>query len=140
MSRDEYLDHLGALPLFAGCSRKDLQRIARVSDEIDVEAGRVLVAEDTIGHEAYLIVEGTATVERNGTEVARLGPGDQFGELALFDGGRRTATVTATSPMKLVVLGQRELAGVVDSVPGLAGKLLASLAARIRTLDEQAYG
>ena len=140
VSRDEYLTHLGVLPLFASCSRKDLQKIARVSDQISVEQGRTLVEEGTFGHEAYLIVDGTAKVTRKGADVAELGPGDHFGELALFDGGPRTATVTATSPMELLVLGQRELAGVVDDVPGLAGRLLASLAGRIRTLDEKAYG
>lgn len=140
MTRDHHLDQLTAVPLFAGCSRRDLQKIARASDEVEVEAGRTLVQEGTTGHEAYVILDGTAAVERNGSSVTALGPGDQFGELALLDGGPRTATVTATSPMRLLVVGQRELAGVLDEVPGLANKLLASLATRIRTLDEQTFG
>jgi CRP-like cAMP-binding protein len=128
------------VPLFAALSKKDLQKIARASDEVGVEQGRVLVQEGTTGHEAFVILEGTATVERKGLTVADLGPGQYFGELALLDGGPRTATVIATSPLKVLVLGQREFSGVIDSVPGLAHKLMASLAGRIRDLDEKAYG
>jgi CRP-like cAMP-binding protein len=140
MARDAYLDNLATVPLFAALSKKDLQRIARASDEVTVEKGRVLVQEGTSGHEAFVIVEGTATVERKGLTVASLGPGNHFGELALLDGGPRTATVIATSDLRVLVLGQREFSGVLDSVPGLAHKLLAALATRIRELDEKAYG
>jgi CRP-like cAMP-binding protein len=140
MGRDAYLDHLATVPLFSALSKKDLQKIARASDEIEVEAGRVLVQEGTSGHEAFVILEGRATVERKGLTVADLGPGHYFGELALLDGGPRTATVIATTPLKVLVLGQREFSGVLDSVPGLAHKLLATLATRIRDLDAKAYG
>lgn len=140
MGRDAYLDHLSAVPLFAGCSKKDLQKIARASDEVSIEKGRAIIQEGTTGHEAYVIIDGTATVERKGLKVADLGPGQYFGELALLDHGPRTATVIATSPMQVLVLGQREFAGVLDEVPGLAHKLLASLATRIRVLDEQTFG
>ncbi len=140
MARDDYLDHLAQIPLFAACSRKELQKIARASDEVSLEAGREVVTEGAIGHEAYVIIEGSARVERNGTVVAELGPGDHFGELALLDGGPRTATVVAASPLRVVVLGQREFAGVIDEVPGLAHRLLGSLAGRVRELDEKTYG
>jgi len=140
MGRDAYLDHLSAVPLFAGCSKKDLQKIARASDEVAIEKGRAIIQEGTTGHEAYVIIDGTATVERKGLKIADLGPGQYFGELALLDHGPRTATVIATTPMQVLVLGQREFAGVLDEVPGLAHKLLASLATRIRLLDEQTYG
>ena len=96
--------------------------------------------EGTTGREAFVILEGNATVERKGMKVVDLGPGQYFGELALLDHGPRTATVIATTPMRVLVLGQREFSGVLDDVPGLAHKLLASLATRIRLLDEQAYG
>ncbi len=137
MGRDAYLDHLATVPLFAACSRKDLQTIARASDEVRVEQGRMLVEEGQPGHEAFVIMEGTARVERSGTTVVELGPGDYFGELALLDGGPRTASVVAATPMTLLVLGQREFSGAIDAVPGLAHKLLAALAARVRELDER---
>ncbi len=138
--RDAYLAHLGSVPLFAACSRKDLQKIARASDEISVAAGKTLVTQGEIGRECFVIVDGTATVKRNGRKVATLKAGDYFGELALLDKGPRTATVEADSALTVLVLGPREFTAVLDTVPGLAHKLLSSLAARIRQLDTQAYG
>jgi CRP-like cAMP-binding protein len=79
-------------------------------------------------------------VKRNGRKVGTLGPGDAIGELSLLDHGPRTATVTADTPMTLLVLSAREFAGVLDEVPGLAQKLLAQLARRVRELDRQIYG
>jgi CRP/FNR family transcriptional regulator, cyclic AMP receptor protein len=133
--RDAYLDHLAEVPLFSACSRKDLQRIAKASDEVDVKAGRVLVDQGRMGHEFFLIVEGTAVVKRNETEVNRLGPSDYFGELSLLDRAPRNATVVADTDMKLLVLGQREFTGVLDSVPGLAYKILQIMARRLRQSD-----
>ncbi|MGH9186198.1 MAG: cyclic nucleotide-binding domain-containing protein [Acidimicrobiales bacterium] len=138
--RDAYLDHLATVPLFRACSKKELQRIARASDEINVEAGRLLTEQGTAGRECFVIVEGTATVRRNGRKVATLGPGDYVGELALLDHGPRTATVVADTPMKVLVLGPREFTGVLDEVPGLHRKLLAGLAGRVRELDAKAFG
>jgi CRP/FNR family cyclic AMP-dependent transcriptional regulator len=140
MARDSHLDHLAQISLFSSCSRRDLGRIAKASTEVEVDAGRTLVEEGKGGKEAFVILEGTAIVRRNGRKVATLGPGAQFGELALLDGGPRTATVVAETPMRLLVLAQRELLGVLDEVPGLTRKILASLATRIRELDQKAYG
>jgi CRP/FNR family transcriptional regulator, cyclic AMP receptor protein len=138
--RDSYLDHLGSVPLFAACSRKELQKIARASDEIHVPSGKVLVEQGDVGRECFVIVDGTVTVKRNGRKVATLGPGAYFGELSLLDKGPRTATVEAESPLTVLVLGPREFSGVLDDVPGLAHKLMASLASRVRELDAKAFG
>src|SRR5947209_14232669 len=134
-TRDTYLDHLAEVPLFSAATRKDLQQIARASDEVDVKAGRVLVEEGRPGHEFFLILEGTATVRRGSRKVAELGPGQYFGELSLLDRGPRTATVTADTDMKVLVLGQREFLGVLDDVPGLAYKILRIMAHRLREAD-----
>jgi CRP-like cAMP-binding protein len=138
--KDAYLDHLASVPLFAACSRKDLQKIARASDEVTIPEGRDLMRQDEIGRECYVLVDGTATVTRNGRRVATLGPGSYFGELSLLDKGPRTATVTAATPLTVLVLGPREFSSVLESVPGLAQKLLGTLAARIRELDKKAFG
>jgi CRP/FNR family cyclic AMP-dependent transcriptional regulator len=135
-----YLDHLANVPLFTVCSKKDLQRIARASDEVEVPAGKTLVEEGKPGHEFYLIVDGMASVLRNGRRIAKLGPGQYFGELALLDRGPRSATVQADTDMTVLVLGQREFAGVLDEVPGLAHKLLSSMAMRLREADSRAVG
>lgn len=139
-SRDSYLDHLASIPLFSALPKKDLQKIAKASDEVSVDAGRVIVEEGASGHEAYVIVDGEAEVRRNDQVIARLSAGDHFGELALLDGGPRTATVVAVTPLRLLVLGQREFAGTIDEVPGLAHKLMATMATLIRQMDEKAYG
>ena len=136
MGRDTYLQHLSAVPLFSALAKKDLQKIAKASDEVDLDEGRVVVAEDTTGHEAFVILEGTARVERNGRKVAELGPGDHFGELALLDGGPRTATVTADGDMEVLVLSKPAFNGVLDEIPTLAHKLLVSLAHRLRESEQ----
>jgi CRP-like cAMP-binding protein len=138
--RDAYLEHLGAVPLFSACSRKELQTIARAVDDLKIPAGTALVEQGAVGRECFVIVTGTATVKRNGRKVATLGPGQYVGELALLDKGPRTATVVADTDLDVLVLGPREFSGVLDDVPALARKMLSSLAARIRDLDTKAYG
>jgi CRP-like cAMP-binding protein len=138
-SSSSYLKYLAEVPLFAACSNKELQKIAKASDEISIDAGRVLVEQDAVGREAYVVIDGQASVKRGNRKIASMGPGDHFGELALLDGGPRTATVVAETPMTLLVLGQREFAGLLDDVPGLAHKVLANLASQIRELDKKIY-
>jgi CRP/FNR family cyclic AMP-dependent transcriptional regulator len=140
MARNSYLDSLSQVPLFSSMSKRDLQKIAKASDEVDVPSGRVLIEQGTRGREAFVVIEGSATVRRNGRKVATLGPGAHFGELALLDGGTRTATIVADSDMKVLVIGQREFSGVLDEVPGLAHKVMTAMAATIRELDQKAYG
>jgi CRP/FNR family cyclic AMP-dependent transcriptional regulator len=137
-TRDIYLDHLAQVPLFSTCSRKDLQKLGKASDEIAVKAGKVLVEEGRPGHEFFLIEDGTAEVRRKNRKVATLGRGQFFGELSLLDRGPRSATVVAETDMTLVVLGQREFLGVIDEVPAMAHKLLAALAGRLREADSRA--
>ncbi|MCB1038982.1 MAG: cyclic nucleotide-binding domain-containing protein [Acidimicrobiales bacterium] len=139
-SRTKHLEHLAEIPLFSALSKRDLGRIAKASNEITVDAGHVLVDQGDAGREAFVIVDGTASVRRNGRRVGELGPGDSIGELALLDHGPRTATVTAETPLTALVLSAREFAGVIEEVPGLAQKLLGQLAARVRDLDRQIYG
>jgi len=139
-SRDKYLEHLASVPLFAACSQKDLQRIARASDEVQIPEGRTLVKQDEVGRECFVLVEGKVKVERNGRKVATLGPGAYFGELSLLDKGPRTATAITETDSTVLVLGPREFSGLLDEVPQLAHKLLAALAQRVRELDTKVYG
>lgn len=139
MARDAWLNHLAQVPLFANCSKKQLQSVAAASIELTVDAGKVLVREGEPGHEAFVIVEGSATVTRKGETIATLGAGDVVGELAPITGGMRTATVTADTTMELLVIGQREFAGLLDEVPGLAVLVLQNLAHRMIELEELAF-
>jgi CRP-like cAMP-binding protein len=123
------------VPLFSALSSRDLKVVQQAADQIEAPAGRELVREGRTGHEFFLILDGTATVSRNGRKVASLGPGEYFGEMAVLDRGPRTASVTAATDMNLLVLGQREFAGLVNTVPGLAAKLMTGLAHRLREAD-----
>lgn len=135
---NKYLDHLAEVPLFSALSKKDLQKVAKAADEVDIPAGKELCREGDTGREFFLIVEGEASVKRGGKKVATLGPGKFFGEMALLDRGPRSADVVADTDMQLLVLGQREFGGVIDEVPGLSHKLLSAMAARLREADAKA--
>jgi CRP-like cAMP-binding protein len=139
MARDAWLNHLAQVPLFADCSKKQLQSVAAASIELTIDTGKVLVREGEAGHEAFVIMEGSATVSRKGEAIAQLGVGDVVGELAPLTGGNRTATVVADTPMELLVIGQREFAGLLDEVPGLAVRVLHNLAHRMVELEELAF-
>lgn len=139
-ARNQHLDHLANIPLFTGLNKRDLQRIAKVTNEVSRDAGVTLVEQGDAGREAFFLVEGNATVKRNGRKVGTLQPGDAIGELSLLDHGPRTATVVSDTPVTLLVLSSREFSGVLEQVPSLAHKLLAQLAGRVRELDRQIYG
>lgn len=132
MSRNAKIDHLQDVRLFSSCTVKELTQLARASDQIAVDDGTTIVTQGSLGHDFYLILEGRAAVLRDGEQVAELGPGEYFGELALLDGATRNATVTATEASTLLVLGQREFAAVLDTTPGVARKIMTQMAARLR--------
>jgi CRP/FNR family transcriptional regulator, cyclic AMP receptor protein len=140
MAREQYLNHLAAVPLFSGCTTKELRDIARATVELTLDEGKEFVTQGDVGREAFVIVDGRAEVTRAGQRVSELGPGDCVGELALLDHGPRTATVTAKTPLTVLVLGPREFAGLLDEVPTLTHKILAALAGRVRELDSRTFG
>jgi CRP/FNR family cyclic AMP-dependent transcriptional regulator len=137
-SHDTKVDALRQAPLFAGLSKKELAELARHTEDLEVAEGQVIVREGETGHEFFVILEGNAKVSRQGRKIASIGPGAAFGELALLEKAPRNATVTAETDMELVVLGQREFAGLIDEVPGFARKLLTGMAHRLREADAKA--
>ncbi len=139
-SKKASLEHLRNVPLFSSCSTKDLEKIAKAGDELVMPAGSMIVDQGQTGREAFIVLEGSVTVKRNGKKVATLGAGTVVGELSLLDHGPRTATVVCDTDCRLMLITQRHFLAVVDDVPALAHKLLASLAGRIRELDRQSYG
>jgi CRP-like cAMP-binding protein len=134
-SSKERLAALEAVPMFRACSRKQLELVARLADNVTVEAGEVLAREGRIERELFVIMSGEAQVSRAGTPVARLGAGDYFGELAVLDAGPRDATVTAISDLEVLIVGQREYATMVADIPGLRDALLKGMAKRLRAAD-----
>jgi CRP-like cAMP-binding protein len=139
-SKKSYIEHLRVVPLFASCTQKDLEKIAKAGDEVRMPANSLIVDQGQTGREAFVVLEGTVVVKRNGKKVATSGPGTIVGELSLLDHGPRTATVTTETDCTLLLLSQRAFLGVVDDVPALAHKLLAALASRIRDLDSKYFG
>ena len=138
--RDAHLDHLGSIGLFSALARKELQRVAKVSDEVKVSKGHVLAQQGDVGREMFVLVEGQATVKRNNRKITTIGPGSAVGELSLLDRGPRTATVTCDTDCTVLVLGAREFSALLDEVPSLTHKILGRLAAWVRDLDSQVYG
>jgi CRP/FNR family cyclic AMP-dependent transcriptional regulator len=132
------VDYLATVPLFSALSRKELDRVVQAAEELDVAAGEELVTEGRIGREFFLILDGDAVVRRDGSEIAELGAGQWFGELSLIDHKPRSATVVAVTEMKLLVLGQGEFAGLLETVPTMAAKLLRGMAHRLREADTRA--
>jgi CRP-like cAMP-binding protein len=118
------------LPFFSSMSEQDLAAVAQQTDEISVAAGRVLAREGDLGQEFFVIESGTAEVTRGGAPVAKLGAGDFFGEIALIREDRRTATVTATSPMVLIVMKGSSFRSLDSSIPELREAVSKALAER----------
>ena len=122
----------GDSPLFSGLSKKERKAIARLITPVAVAQGTVLTREGDPGREAMLITSGTACVERAGQNVAILGPGELFGELALLTGERRMAMVTAETDMVVAALSRQEFASLLDASPTIAQKILVDAVRRLR--------
>ena len=130
-SQDTKVQALKGAPLFESLSRKDLTQLARVSEDLEVEAGKVLCKEGDIGHEFFVIVEGTIKVTRRGRRIATRGGGDFVGEIALLEELPRTATVTAETPLRLFVLTGKDFRHLLDENPVVERKVLRALARRL---------
>ena len=127
----EYLQHLAEVPLFAQCDTRELEIIAGLGTEITVPEGRVLAKEGDQAHEAFLVMDGEATCTVNGEVVARFGPGDFFGEMALIAHKPRTATVVADTEMTLRVFHVTEFNRLMEETPSIAVKILTATAQRL---------
>jgi CRP/FNR family cyclic AMP-dependent transcriptional regulator len=139
-SMKQYLQHLREVPLFSGCTKKELEKIARASDEITMTAGTLIIDQGQTGREAFVVIDGEVTVKRNNRKIADLGPGSVVGELSLLDHGPRTATAVCNTDCTLLVIDQRRFLAVIDDIPSIAHKLMRTMAARIRELDRKNFG
>ena len=137
--QDARLEHLRAVPLFAGCTEEQLAHVVRASSEVEVPAQTTLYRHGDAGSEFYLVLTGEVMVKRYGHKVATVGPGGCFGELARLTGARRHATVVAMADSTLLVLSQADFDELLDTVPRLAHRLLATLARRLAEADEKAF-
>ena len=117
--------------MFADLDESQCECVAGACSELDVEAGETLAAEGEFGYAMFAVVSGAADVFKDGKLIRTLGPGEVFGEFAVFFGGVRTATVVATTPMKLVMLFNAELKRLDREVPEVADKLRGTVADRL---------
>ena len=132
MGSRDVASQLAKVSLFAGCSQKDLQTIARVVVDVQHPAGTVIAREGDPGVGLFFIVQGTADVTIGGRLKSRLGSGEFFGEIALLDGGPRTATVTTTTDVELLGLTEWVFRGLLVEHPEIAVKALQAMAGRLR--------
>jgi CRP/FNR family cyclic AMP-dependent transcriptional regulator len=123
---------LSKIPMFAACSQRELQTVARAVREVDHKAGTVIAREGEPGIGLFIIAEGTASVTIGGQKKGTIKPGEFFGEIALLDGGPRTATVTADTDVKLLGLTEWVFRGLLQEHPSIAVKTLQAMASRLR--------
>ncbi|HEX9123195.1 MAG TPA: cyclic nucleotide-binding domain-containing protein, partial [Actinomycetota bacterium] len=128
------LPMLSAIPLFAGLSKRHLRHVADLAEEVRFRDGTVMVRAGTPGRALYVIAEGRARVARGvvpiGRAIARLGPGDFFGEIALLDGGPRSASVVADGPVVAIRLMRGAFLKLMRSEPAIAMAVVQTLAQR----------
>lgn len=136
--RTEKFEHIAAIPLFSKLSDRQLRQVAKLADEVTVEAGRVLHREDAPGgKELLIIVDGEVTVERQGELLARLGPGEFLGEMSILDNKPHSATVTAATDTVLLTLTSQAFKGILDDLPGLKDRIIQGLVERLRDADDR---
>lgn len=134
LRRDDRAQLLGKVPLFAGCSKKELTQIAAIADEIDLREGKVLTRQGGPGREFFVLLEGGVDVERDGKRINTLAAGDFFGEMGLISQKPRNATITASSPVRALIITETNFKRLLRENPRISVKVLETIAER--TPDE----
>lgn len=134
------LETLGAIDLFDGLSKKELKAVERILRPVTVSAGTEFITEGDVGRDAYVIVEGEATVWRRGRLITTVGPDTVIGEMAVLTGLMRTATLRAETDMELRALARRDFLALLDATPTMTRKLLVSTIGRLQELEPDLLG
>jgi CRP/FNR family transcriptional regulator, cyclic AMP receptor protein len=129
---DPKIEALGRVPLFAGCSRKELEFLITRTDEVDVRAGQTLIKQGSPGDTFYLLLDGEATVQVDGHDRPPLGPGSFFGEISILDRGPATATVVTTTPGRLMVMSHAQFRDAIKANDQLLAQVMSMMAERLR--------
>jgi CRP/FNR family transcriptional regulator, cyclic AMP receptor protein len=127
----EYLDRLREVPLFAGCDDKELTELAAIGTEVSVPEGETVMLQGDHSRDAYLVMSGSATCLKDGNELARFGPGDFFGEMALIGDRPRSASVVANEGLSVRAFHGSEFRRLLNDVPTIAVKVLWATAERL---------
>ena len=131
LRKNAKLELIKRVPLFSGCSKRELDEIAGIADELSIAEGKELTHEGAAGHEFLVLIDGSADVRRRGRKINTLGAGDFLGEIALVTGAPRTATVTTTAPSRMLVVTARDFRTLLRHMPSLQIKVLEALASRL---------
>jgi CRP-like cAMP-binding protein len=135
-SQDVKVEALKRTPLFEGLSKKELAKLARVTEDLQVEPGTVLCREGKLGREFFVVVDGEAEVTKDGKRIATRKGGEFFGEIALITTTKRTATVTATTRLRCFILARGDFRRVLDENPAVQRKVMEALADRLLSYTE----
>ena len=136
-ARDNKIAALKRAPLFAGLSRKELAELAKVTEDVEFDTGKVLCKQGETAREFFVIMEGEVAVRRGRRRLATIGSGEFFGEIALVENLPRTATVTAQTPVRFFVLTRRSFLRLLDEQPGVERKVLRALARRLVSVSDE---
>ncbi|MDX6540646.1 MAG: hypothetical protein QOI71_2256 [Gaiellales bacterium] len=132
LRKDAKIELLRHVTLFAGCSKRELAEIARITDEIDFKPGKTLITQGAPGRQFYVIIEGAVDVVRDGERLPPARGGSEFfGEIALVSGVPATATVTTSEPTRALVISQRHFRGLLDRSPSIYRRVLHSFSERL---------
>ncbi len=132
LRKDAKIELLRRVTLFAGCSKRELGEIARITDEIDFKPGKTLIKQGESGRQFFVIIEGAVEVVRDGEQLPRgRGGSEFFGEISLVSGYPATATVTTTEPTRALVIGQRQFTFLLDRSPSIHRRVLHSFSERL---------
>ena len=131
LRRNQKVELIRKAPLFAHLSKRELEQIAQIADEIDLQKGKEMTRQGSRGREFFVLLEGDASVNKDGRRINTLRAGDFFGEIALVSDTPRTATVTATSAVRALVITDRSFKRLLKDVPQIQAKVLSALAERL---------
>jgi CRP/FNR family transcriptional regulator, cyclic AMP receptor protein len=133
-------DVLREMPLFAGCTAKELARADSLLCHVSIAEVEVMCREGETGEQVFLIAAGEAFVSIRGQAIATLGPGSFCGELALLDGAPRVASVTAATDVLAFVATRREFSALLNEIPAIAHRMMTTIGNRLRLADRAFSG
>jgi CRP-like cAMP-binding protein len=132
---DDGAERLASVGFFEGFTPKELARVGELVEQVDAEAGAELTEQGRPGQECYVVLEGEAGVYVNGEWIAKIGPGEMIGEMALIDHKPRSATVRAVTPMKLLALDSKQFRTLLEEMPKASAAIMSKLSERLRKED-----
>ena len=135
LRKNRKLELIKSVPLFSGCSKKELERVAAIADEIDFPAGRQLIRQGAPGREFFILIEGAVEVTRDGKRISAMQPGDFFGEVALITKAPRTATVTTATPVDALVINAWDFEQLIVADSVIALKVMRAVVERLPDED-----